>query len=246
MSNEPPSNGFSQIPHEIMNAAIRFLGGCCELNIVLAVAEHTFGFHREEWDFAEEFLAQLTGRHKDTIRKDLKKLIRRNIIIEVQKPTATTSRKLKINKNTTEWVNRPSGRKSRKGVGEKTHYNNIDNKINPTSTGTEAGLKEIYTASPDPTVWCSNMFFTVTQEYKAQIMEEHQVSEVKLKEVLDNITAWIQKKKPDTVVLANLINKFLTNDNKWHSRKSGPKKHKQATSVICEPAESWMDEISVK
>lgn len=91
-------NGYTRIANEILEklAATKLNG--TQFRIVMVVHRYTYGFKRKEHKFSETFLSNATGIHKQQIKRELKELIRQDILRVTQEATFSTPRFITFNK----------------------------------------------------------------------------------------------------------------------------------------------------
>ncbi|WP_025852940.1 replication protein, partial [Paenibacillus ehimensis] len=98
------SSEFTQVPNSILEIAPRFKFSAAQFSILLVIWRYTYGFHRDDHDFAISFLAQATGMQERNVKREISGLIAAKVLIVTQQQTNKQARKIGFNKNFNEWV----------------------------------------------------------------------------------------------------------------------------------------------
>lgn len=109
MARPQIENGFTSVANEILDEICFFKFNGAQLRIILKIWRLTYGYKRKDHDFSITFLHENTGLSESAVKKELKALIGAKVLIEVQKATRSTSRRLSFNKNYEEWIMPKSG-----------------------------------------------------------------------------------------------------------------------------------------
>ncbi len=104
MAGPQLENGFTQIANELLEAIMRTNFNATQLKIIFCVIRFTYGFQRKSHTLSISFISRHIGISKRNISDELSKLINSNVLIVPEDYTATTGRKLQLNKDYKEWV----------------------------------------------------------------------------------------------------------------------------------------------
>jgi len=99
------NNGYTEFSNELLEriAGTNFNG--IQTRILMAIVRQTDGFHVDDNWMSTETLMKILRASRTAIKKNLNILIDSNIVIVTKNYTRTTSRKLKINENYSQWKN---------------------------------------------------------------------------------------------------------------------------------------------
>lgn len=75
-------NGYTRIANEILEAMARIKLSPTQYRILFVVWRYTYGFQRKEHKLSLTFLTQATGCDRRLIQREIKKLIKTNILVE--------------------------------------------------------------------------------------------------------------------------------------------------------------------
>lgn len=210
-------------PYDIVNALIKFKGSSTGHQILRAVERYTYGSNKLDHECAEEFLALVTGRHKDSIRRELKELIRRRILIEVSKPAQHKPRVLKFNDNVSEWLDQQSVQNDLED--QSSHHNKIyinkDENIILSNGEDRAIEKEIGASGDDQSAHSEDVYYQkkrliASQQYKNELIARFKLNEESLQKYFIEIETWIQKRKVTKQIdLKKTIENWLSNAQAW-------------------------------
>ncbi|NRD80319.1 replication protein [Bacillus sp. BRMEA1] len=103
MADVQLEHGYTKIAHEILEVTMKLKLSPTQFKIIMAVWRYTYGFNRIDHDMSLTFLAEAVGAHKQSVKKDLDKLIEMKIIVITEKSTNIKSRKIAFNKNYDSW-----------------------------------------------------------------------------------------------------------------------------------------------
>jgi phage replication O-like protein O len=103
LASPQKENGFTPIANEILEACMGAKFNGTQFKIIIALWRYTYGFKRKEHDFSLTYLAKATGIHKQTIKRELDKLIEQKVILVVSECSFTSSRILAFNKDYEQW-----------------------------------------------------------------------------------------------------------------------------------------------
>lgn len=103
MNTSESTSSFTMFPNNLLEAIYSTNFNATQKDILLLVVRYTYGFHRESHSLALEFIAKGINREKGNVQKQLKELIKCNVIIEVSKQKGIESRVLKVNANYHSW-----------------------------------------------------------------------------------------------------------------------------------------------
>lgn len=98
------SSEFTQVPNSILEIAPRFKFSAAQFSILLVIWRYTYGFHRDDHDFAISFLAQATGMDGRNVRRELNGLLDARVLLVTQQQTNKQARRIGINQNYNDWV----------------------------------------------------------------------------------------------------------------------------------------------
>ena len=87
---------YSMFPNRIIDYALSGDFSKNEIKIIFFILRHTYGFHLEAQPLSESFIAKGTGICKRWVHENIKKLLEKRVLIEVQAPTHDQSRELMI------------------------------------------------------------------------------------------------------------------------------------------------------
>ncbi|MDY0278881.1 MAG: replication protein [Acholeplasma sp.] len=96
-------NGYTRIANEILETIPKIGLNGTQYNILLVVFRYTYGFQRKNHELSLNFIAEATNSHKVLIQREVAKLIKMNILIEVSAPTFNKGRIIGFNKNHNSW-----------------------------------------------------------------------------------------------------------------------------------------------
>jgi phage replication O-like protein O len=114
-------DGYTLLAHEIIESLYKSRINGTQANIILFVIRYTYGFHRKCHELGNAFIADGTGIRKDTIKKEVNRLIEMKILRVFEEATHVKSRVLGINTDTSKWqtdTKHPQGGKTTPGVQE--------------------------------------------------------------------------------------------------------------------------------
>lgn len=103
MNTRESTAPFTKTPNDLQEAMYSTDFNATQFKILMLVIRYTYGFHRESHSLALEFIAKGINTTKGNVQKQLKELIKCNVIIEVSKQKGTESRALKVNANYHSW-----------------------------------------------------------------------------------------------------------------------------------------------
>lgn len=103
MNTSESTSSFTMFPNDLLEAIYSTNFNATQKDILHLVVRYTYGFHRESHSLALEFIAKGINKTKGNVQKQLKELIKCNVIIEVSKQKGTESRMLKVNTNYHSW-----------------------------------------------------------------------------------------------------------------------------------------------
>lgn len=174
-------NGYTRIANEILETIPKIGLNGTQYNILLVVFRYTYGFQRKNHELSLNFIAEATNSHKVLIQREVAKLIKMNILIEVSAPTFNKGRIIGFNKNHNSWE-----------LTKQLTVNQIDNhtvnqSVNSTvnqSVNQERKIKEnlkesIYIQYAENVKMKENEFNTLVEKYSEDTTK-------KMIEVLDN------------------------------------------------------------
>jgi len=104
MSSPQIENGYTRLSNELLEAIVRTKMNGTQFAIVFAVIRATYGFHKKSRTLGLAFFEVATGRNKRQIGIEIKKLIKRKILIVESEHTFGKSRELKLNKDYDLWL----------------------------------------------------------------------------------------------------------------------------------------------
>jgi len=103
-------HGFLRIANELLEALMRLKCSGNQKNLLLAIIRETYGRRGEDGESLTEAaldigtLAEMVGCHRVQAATDIKRLIARNIVHEVKRPSYGRARILRLNKRYLEWI----------------------------------------------------------------------------------------------------------------------------------------------
>lgn len=103
MANPQLENGFTQVANEIMEALYESALNGTQYRIILFIIRATYGYQKSEHDISISFISKGTGIAERQVKRELSSLIEMKVIRILKEATFTTSRKLGINKDHSEW-----------------------------------------------------------------------------------------------------------------------------------------------
>lgn len=104
MAAPQKENGYTPIANEILEAIYKakYLSAT-QCRILMIIWRYTYGFSRKNAPIAQSFIAEATGTHISSVRREMKKLIEWGIVREISPATFNRARILEFNKNYEEW-----------------------------------------------------------------------------------------------------------------------------------------------
>ncbi|MFT9495850.1 replication protein [Anaerosolibacter sp.] len=93
-------NGYTRIANEILDHMARIKFSPMQYRILFVVWRYTYGFQRKSHKISLTFLSEATGCDSRQIQRELKKLIKMNVLIE---KFSSSTRELSFNKKLTAW-----------------------------------------------------------------------------------------------------------------------------------------------
>jgi phage replication O-like protein O len=96
-------HGYTKIANEILEATMKLKLSPTQFKIIMAVWRYTYGFNRKAHDMSLTFLSESIRAHKQSVKKDLDKLIEMKIIVVTRDSTNKKARKIAFNKNYDSW-----------------------------------------------------------------------------------------------------------------------------------------------
>jgi len=108
-------DGYTRIANELLEKLMKQRLNGTQHNIIQCVMRNTYGFQRKSHAMSLSFISEGTDIHKDTIKRELNKLIDYKIIRVFKEATFRGSREIGINTSTDDWLV-PSGLKSPEGA----------------------------------------------------------------------------------------------------------------------------------
>ena len=104
MANPQKEKGYTQIANEILEAVWNTKElSATQLKILLILWRYTYGFNRKEAAIAQKYIADATGAHISSVRRELKKLKQWGIVHEISPAGFNKSTVYEFNKNYSEW-----------------------------------------------------------------------------------------------------------------------------------------------
>jgi phage replication O-like protein O len=103
MTNVQPENGFTRVANELLEVVAYQKFNGTQSRIILTLWRYTYGFSRKEHDLSLTFISRATGIHKQQVKKEMDKLIEKKVILVTEESTYNTSRKIKFNKDYSQW-----------------------------------------------------------------------------------------------------------------------------------------------
>ncbi|WP_036714771.1 replication protein, partial [Paenibacillus ehimensis] len=98
------SNGFTQVPNNIMEIVPRYKFTAAQFTLLLVVWRYTYGYHQDDHDFAISFLAKATGMDGRNVRRELNGLLEANVLLVKKEQTNNQARRIGFNQNYSDWV----------------------------------------------------------------------------------------------------------------------------------------------
>lgn len=125
---------FTKFPNELLEHIMCSKLNASEIKILLCVVRYTYGFHREQHELSQSFIQNATDLSENYSKKVIQNLIKKDILIETKKYTATSPRWLAINPNF-DVVSRPNNNLTKtKENQNKTENNPSAKSENPSET----------------------------------------------------------------------------------------------------------------
>ena len=103
MAGPQKENGYTPIANELMEAVAKLQINATQFRILMVVWRYTYGFSRKHHKLSETFISKATGIHKKQVGRELSDLIKRNILIEIEPPSFSSTRVLAFNKHYKRW-----------------------------------------------------------------------------------------------------------------------------------------------
>jgi phage replication O-like protein O len=101
LADPQKENGYTPIANEILEAIAKVKLSPTQYRIIFIVWRYTYGFNRKEHDLSLGFLSEATGCDKRQLQRELKELVKMNIV--KQKIKNGICRKLGFNKHYDTW-----------------------------------------------------------------------------------------------------------------------------------------------
>lgn len=103
MITKSPKSGFIPFPNKLAEVIYSTNFNATQLRILLLIIRYTYGFNRSYHDLSLTFIATGIGATKEYVGKELKKLIKANVVRVVSQNTKTEGRELKVNEDYDSW-----------------------------------------------------------------------------------------------------------------------------------------------
>lgn len=103
MADVQKEHGFTSIANEIMEKIPQYKFNGTQFRILMVVWRYTYGFHRLSHAFSLTFLHQATGMSRDSIKREVRRLIDMNVLLIVSDASFNRSRELQFNKDYDQW-----------------------------------------------------------------------------------------------------------------------------------------------
>jgi len=103
MANPQVENGHVKIANELYEAIYSTNFNATQFKIIMCIIRYTYGFNRKSHNLLVSFISKAINISKRYVSDELNKLIKAKVILIDKDYTVTESRKLKLNKNYTEW-----------------------------------------------------------------------------------------------------------------------------------------------
>lgn len=103
MASPQLENGFTRIANELLNAIAAHPFNGTQYAILLFIVRETYGFGRKESTMSVGMIADRIKRNKGTVSREMKNLIRLNIVVVIDPATFETARTVKLNKDFDTW-----------------------------------------------------------------------------------------------------------------------------------------------
>jgi phage replication O-like protein O len=99
------NSGYTEFSNELLERIVGTNFNGIQIRILMAIVRQTDGFHADDNWMSNETLMKMLRASRTAIKKNLNILIDSNVLIVTKNYTKTTSRKLKINENYSQWKN---------------------------------------------------------------------------------------------------------------------------------------------
>lgn len=129
MANPQKENGSTDIANELLEAIYSFNFTANQFKIILCIIRYTYGFKRKSHNLSLNFIAKaINNNSKEFISREVKKLIKDNVLIEYSSPSFNSTRKIGINKDYSCWR---SQQLTYKSTGDLEVNRTVDLQVNP-------------------------------------------------------------------------------------------------------------------
>jgi len=102
LASPQKENGYTPIANEILEQMAKIKLSPTQYRIIFMIWRYTYGFNRKEHDLSLSFLSNATGCEKRQLQRELKELVKMNIV--KQKIKNGIGRKIGFNKHYDTWV----------------------------------------------------------------------------------------------------------------------------------------------
>ncbi|HEX2867305.1 MAG TPA: replication protein [Ignavibacteriales bacterium] len=96
--------GFTAVPNDLFEAALRFKCPAGHKEVIFAVIRLTEGYHKPERAISISYLAKFLIVDRSNVSKRLQYLIKCNVLKETSCPNCIEARHIEINRNFKEWI----------------------------------------------------------------------------------------------------------------------------------------------
>lgn len=107
-------DGYTRIANELLERLMKIKLNGTQHNIVHCIVRYTYGFQRKSHAMSLSFISEAVEAHKDTVKRELDKLIECKIVKVFRPGDYTNSREIGMNKDVEDWqiYSKPIGRQS--------------------------------------------------------------------------------------------------------------------------------------
>jgi phage replication O-like protein O len=103
MAHPRLENGYLRIANELFEALIKYHCSGGEKDVILAVIRGTYGYNQRQSEMGLSRLAKMTGRNRKKVASDVINLIRKRVLLEIEKPFCHRARVIALNKDYEQW-----------------------------------------------------------------------------------------------------------------------------------------------
>lgn len=222
MADVQPEHGYTKIAHEILEAVQHFQFTQNQFKVLIALWRNTYGWNRKECEFSLSFIEKATNLERKRASATLQSLIEANVIIEIEKGSASKTKIVSFNKDYDKWSVKPY---KSSGVSTTSGHTATSGELTTTTSGHDATatsghgatqkryIKEIINIKEDEEEsHLMNRILELLQ--KSEILEKKDITEF-LREDINDVIEKFGFEQPEEMIVEAIKDAARGNGKTW-------------------------------